>query len=208
MRTYKHADVRHYWNDGMGALLCSRCSVILMYGHVFKDFEYYCPTCEFHMKHVHGTVLKAAVPPEVNGPLIPWSEDEWWRTYYTRFGTAWWAEELRHAERVLPQAHCSVCGGYGGHTFGCPVLNIKGDVIDGSARQIDEPPEAQRKEAVDDDRFERSEQTDKPTTQDYLDSLALVDALWWFIENVPPDAKDSSELFFYLRERVRKEQRS
>lgn len=33
-------------------------------------------------------------------------------------------------------------------------------------------------------------------------SLTLVDALWWFIENVPLDARWRSDLFFELRARV------
>lgn len=37
----------------------------------------------------------------------------------------------------------------------------------------------------------------------YLDPLPLVDALWWFIENLNDDDPVQSEVFFYLRERVR-----
>jgi hypothetical protein len=40
-------------------------------------------------------------------------------------------------------------------------------------------------------------------TKDLLDGLPLVSALWWFIENVNEDTPHRSELFFYLRERVR-----
>lgn len=39
----------------------------------------------------------------------------------------------------------------------------------------------------------------------YLDSLSLVGALWWFIENVDWEAEDRSELYFHLRERMRTE---
>lgn len=38
---------------------------------------------------------------------------------------------------------------------------------------------------------------------DYLNGRPLVDALWWFIENSNEDDPHRSELFFYLRERVR-----
>jgi hypothetical protein len=37
----------------------------------------------------------------------------------------------------------------------------------------------------------------------YIDTLPIVDALWWFIENVPADAPYRTEMFFHLRERVR-----
>lgn len=37
----------------------------------------------------------------------------------------------------------------------------------------------------------------------YLDGQLLVNALWWFIENQPEDAAVRTEVFFYLRERVR-----
>lgn len=39
--------------------------------------------------------------------------------------------------------------------------------------------------------------------EDYLNGRPLVDALWWFIENVDSEDEHSSQLFFYLRERVR-----
>jgi len=40
-----------------------------------------------------------------------------------------------------------------------------------------------------------------------LNEMPLVEALWWFIENISVDgASDHQEIFFYLRERVRKEQ--
>lgn len=35
--------------------------------------------------------------------------------------------------------------------------------------------------------------------KDYVASLPLIDALWWFIENRPED----TDIFFDLRERVR-----
>jgi len=39
----------------------------------------------------------------------------------------------------------------------------------------------------------------------YLDTLPLVTALWWFIENTPEDDLAArNEIFFYLRERTRK----
>lgn len=37
----------------------------------------------------------------------------------------------------------------------------------------------------------------------YLDKLPLAQALWWFIENGPEE--ETAELFFYLRERYRRE---
>jgi hypothetical protein len=40
-------------------------------------------------------------------------------------------------------------------------------------------------------------------TTDYLNGLPLAAALWWFIENCNEDDPHRSELFFYLRERVR-----
>ena len=40
---------------------------------------------------------------------------------------------------------------------------------------------------------------------DYLDTLDLASALWWFIENFDADHKDRNDIFFYLRERVRTE---
>jgi hypothetical protein len=44
-------------------------------------------------------------------------------------------------------------------------------------------------------------------TKAYLDGQALAQALWWFIENVAADAANRTELFFHLRERMRKEGR-
>lgn len=40
-------------------------------------------------------------------------------------------------------------------------------------------------------------------TKDYLHGLPLTQALWWFIENSNEDDPNRSELFFYMRERVR-----
>lgn len=40
-------------------------------------------------------------------------------------------------------------------------------------------------------------------TKDYLSGLPMAEALWWFIENVNEDSAHRSELFFYLRERMR-----
>jgi hypothetical protein len=37
----------------------------------------------------------------------------------------------------------------------------------------------------------------------YLDGRPLVSALWWFMENVDSEDEHCSQLFFYLRERVR-----
>jgi hypothetical protein len=42
----------------------------------------------------------------------------------------------------------------------------------------------------------------------YLNTLPLVSALWWFIENVTPDSSYRTEVFFHLRERVRAEVQS
>ena len=36
----------------------------------------------------------------------------------------------------------------------------------------------------------------------YLETLPLVHALWWWIENVTVDDPSRTETFFYLRERV------
>ena len=40
---------------------------------------------------------------------------------------------------------------------------------------------------------------------EHLQTLDLASALWWFIENIDADHKDRSDIFFYLRERVRTE---
>lgn len=40
----------------------------------------------------------------------------------------------------------------------------------------------------------------------YLNSLTLVQALWWFIENINDEDAQRTELFLYLRERYRKEE--
>lgn len=39
----------------------------------------------------------------------------------------------------------------------------------------------------------------------YLGSLPLVEALWWWIENVASDDPARAEVFFYLRTRYRTE---
>lgn len=36
-----------------------------------------------------------------------------------------------------------------------------------------------------------------------LEGMDLIDALWWFIENVDNDNPNRSEMFFHLRERMR-----
>ena len=38
---------------------------------------------------------------------------------------------------------------------------------------------------------------------DYMGLIPLVDALWWFIENISPEDPDRTDLFFELRRRVR-----
>lgn len=38
----------------------------------------------------------------------------------------------------------------------------------------------------------------------WMSGLTLIDALWWFIENVNDETPGRTEVFFYLRERVRK----
>jgi hypothetical protein len=38
----------------------------------------------------------------------------------------------------------------------------------------------------------------------WLESQSLVTALWWFIENVTLETPGHTDLFFYLRERVKK----
>jgi len=40
-------------------------------------------------------------------------------------------------------------------------------------------------------------------TKSHLDWLPMANALWWFIENSNDDDPHRSELFFYLRERMR-----
>ena len=40
----------------------------------------------------------------------------------------------------------------------------------------------------------------------YLDKQSLIQALWWFIENMDFDDPGQTEVFFYLRERVRAHQ--
>lgn len=40
-------------------------------------------------------------------------------------------------------------------------------------------------------------------TKEYLNGLPLANALWWFIENINEDDTNRSDLFFYLRERMR-----
>lgn len=39
--------------------------------------------------------------------------------------------------------------------------------------------------------------------REYVKSLSLVEALWWFIENVNDDTPHRTEIFFSLRERCR-----
>jgi hypothetical protein len=38
----------------------------------------------------------------------------------------------------------------------------------------------------------------------YLETLSLSAALWWFIENMDDAGPDRTQVFFYLRERVRR----
>jgi hypothetical protein len=48
----------------------------------------------------------------------------------------------------------------------------------------------------------------KPSCEDivaHLDSLLLLEALWWFIENVTDDHPQRQAAFFHLRTRVREE---
>jgi hypothetical protein len=42
-------------------------------------------------------------------------------------------------------------------------------------------------------------------TKLYLSSITLPAALWWFIENVNDEDRYRTEIFFFLRERVRTE---
>jgi hypothetical protein len=42
----------------------------------------------------------------------------------------------------------------------------------------------------------------------YLKTLPLLQALWWYIENVSSDDPDQATYFFYLRERYRKEEQA
>lgn len=45
--------------------------------------------------------------------------------------------------------------------------------------------------------------SDEVSDKEYLSSLPLTDALWWFIENVGDDHPERNDLFFLLRERMR-----
>ena len=38
---------------------------------------------------------------------------------------------------------------------------------------------------------------------EYMNSLPLAEALWWYIENIADEDPRRTDLFFYLRERVR-----
>lgn len=42
-KRYEHADVR--FNNGNGALLCNKCSIIIDYGFDHEDTEHYCSKC-------------------------------------------------------------------------------------------------------------------------------------------------------------------
>lgn len=42
-------------------------------------------------------------------------------------------------------------------------------------------------------------------TIEYLSKLSLTRALWWYIENISTNDPVATEVFFYLRERVRNE---
>lgn len=44
MKDYKNAIVK--FNGGVGALLCSECSIIIKYGFRHKDVEHYCEDCQ------------------------------------------------------------------------------------------------------------------------------------------------------------------
>lgn len=48
----------------------------------------------------------------------------------------------------------------------------------------------------------RNDITEKEMIE-YINTVSLVDALWWFIENVNEDTPGRTALFFRLRERVR-----
>lgn len=39
--------------------------------------------------------------------------------------------------------------------------------------------------------------------KNHLETCNIVNALWWFVENVNEESPHRSEVFFYLRERVR-----
>ena len=43
-KRYEHADVR--FNNGNGALLCNRCSIIVDYGFEHEDRFHFCEKCE------------------------------------------------------------------------------------------------------------------------------------------------------------------
>jgi len=42
-------------------------------------------------------------------------------------------------------------------------------------------------------------------TVEHLTTLPLVEALWWYIENITTDDPRATRVFFYLRERYRNE---
>ena len=44
-----------------------------------------------------------------------------------------------------------------------------------------------------------------PSYRQLLTDLPLVEALWWFTENIAEDDPERTELFFLLRERYRDE---
>ncbi len=39
--------------------------------------------------------------------------------------------------------------------------------------------------------------------KNYFDTVSLSDALWWFIENIDEEHPDKTDIYFYLRERMR-----
>ena len=43
----EYADIRY--NNGMGALVCNRCFLILEYGFEHEDKFHFCSECEFHI---------------------------------------------------------------------------------------------------------------------------------------------------------------
>ena len=46
MKEYRNADVKY--NNGNGALLCNRCSVIISYGFEHVDDYHFCKECFPH----------------------------------------------------------------------------------------------------------------------------------------------------------------
>ena len=60
-KRYNHADVR--FNNGNGALLCNRCSIIIDYGFDHEDKFRFCKKCE-HYAYYYVRNLEEGSPDE------------------------------------------------------------------------------------------------------------------------------------------------